>query len=527
MFDSAKPADRPAASPPGNLPARLQFFTLLLFSLFLCCGCSAEVSREPATSQETPEHAPYYLDLPALSPEILLTVVANPINFETEPVSLPGDLFSEVIYIRGLADSKVEELINSSLDEAYDIIIQSGLPPYRGIYRAVPDGAQLAVQNLYAYPTFNYNNILSVYVSSDLTYELPIYQEGSPETESHNDFPPLIFIGRANCLNFDLRSGRQILLPELFADPSTAMAYINDLVADKLAGKHAADEQVFDLMPFDTPLLAGPFKGLPDTQKYYLTNGGISIVIDYLNPEFDHNFYPAQIYLPFSLFDGHLAIEERFRSEKNALYMDTESLEIEFVHRQEPDLSQMIFFEEAGSAGNILTYLYYSYPNSLPKSLELKISELRREAEATLERLKNYQPESMDEIASCDVSISVNLLGPYYILRYSLFAHGIETAETILFLECYSKDGQLLKLADCFKPGFNYREALYSAYLEQSAWLGATTLSIDEVFRDLTFTLGSTELEFTLSGDDNYNMYYIPYRNLGFENLTIFDFNQL
>ncbi|MDZ4131650.1 MAG: hypothetical protein U1E11_00785 [Dethiobacteria bacterium] len=508
-----------------GLPTRLGFSALLLIALIFICGCSADESIEPAVPQETLEEAPYYLDLPTLNPANLFTLTTNPIEFETDPVSLPGDLWSEVSYIRGLTDKEVEGLINKTLDETYEKIIHSGLPPYRGIYRAIPDGAPLLTQSIYAYATFNFNNLISVYVSSDLSYELPALEEENYETENYDYYPPLIYIGQAECLNFDLRSGRQILLPELFADPTTAMALINDAVAKKIAVKHAGDDPGLDMISFDTPLLTGPFKGLPDTQKFNLTSGGINIVIDYLNPEFDCNFYPTQIFLPFSLFDKNLAIEERFMADKNSLYMDTESMEIQFILRDEPDPAQMIWFEEAGISGVVNTYQYYFYPKTLPQTIELRISELRRETEASLESLKDFKPESMNEDSFFDVSINVNRLGPYYTLRYNIYNQSIDIAESMLIMECYAADGRLLELEDCFKPDFNYREALYSAYLEQFSWLGGSALSLEEMFSDLTFALGPTDLEFTVPDAGNYYLYFVPYRDLRFDNLTIFDFN--
>lgn len=505
------------------LPTKLGFSAMLLIALIFFCGCSAEEPLEPAVPQEALEEAPYYLDLPTLNPENLLTLTTNPIEFETEPVSLPGDLWSEVLYIRGLNDEKVEGLINKTLDQTYEKIIHSGLPPYRGIYQAIPEGAPLLTQSIYAYTTFNFNNIISVYVSGDLSYELPALEEESYDNENYDYYPPLIYIGQAECLNFDLRSGRQILLPELFADPTAAMALINDAVANKIALKHAGDEPGPDMISFDTPLLTGPFKGLPDTQKFNLTSGGINIVIDYLNPEFDCNFYPTQIFLPFSLFDEGLAIEERFMADKNSLYMDTESMEIQFIFREEPDLAQMVWFEEAGTSGVVNTYQQYYYPKILPQTIELRISELRRETEASLESLKDFKPESMNEDAFFDVSISVNRLGPYYALRHNIYSQSINTVASILIMECYSADGRLLELEEIFKPDFSYQEALYSAYLEQSAWLGGSALSLEEMFSDLTFALGPTDLEFAVPDAGNYYLYYIPYRDLGFENLTVFD----
>jgi hypothetical protein len=500
------------------------FPALLLAALIVLSGCSAEESLEPASPQE-PAEQPYYLELPTLSnPAPLLTLVTNPISVELEPIDLPGDLWSEVVYIRGLADKSTEKIINAALKETYDYLTGAGLPPYRGIYQAVPAGTPMTTQSIYAYSTFNYNNILSVYVSGDQSYEMAALEEEISADENYGYEPPIVYIGRAECLNFDLRSGRQILLPELFADPSVAMTYINDAVANKLLGKHATDEPGFDMMTFDSLLLTGPFKGLPDTQKYFLTSDGIAIVLDYLNPEFDHAFYPSQIHLPFSIFEGHLALEQRFQADSSDLYVDTGIMEIHFVQRNEHDPAKITWFEEAGTSGAVHIFRSYYYPNNLPERISLRISELRREAEADIESLKDYQPESTDDSLFFDVSITVNRLGPYYILRYHQYSQGIDTkAESFLILESYSEDGRIIELEDCFKPGYNYREALYSAYLEQAAWLGGTTQSQEEMFRDLTFAVGVTDLEFTVSDAGNSYMYFIPYRELGYENLALFD----
>lgn len=514
----------------GSIKAGSGFLILLLGVFLLAAllslsGCTVEEQADPAAPPAAKGSHLYYMDLPTLGPAVLKILVANPLSIESEPVSLPGQSWNEVIFIGGLVDSQVEVVINGALEQAYEKLQEPLLPPYRGIYRAVPDGSELTAQSLHSYAAFNYNNILSVHVSSDLTYELPVSDEENYESGSYDYFSPIIIVGQLECLNFDLRSGRQIMLPELFADPSAAMDLINDAVAKILAGKNADDEFGFDMTPYDIPRPTGPFKGLAADQKFYLSNWGIYLVIDYLNPEFDQRFYPSQIYLPFSLFDGSMVIEKRFEAERKAIYLDSESMEMEFVQREYHDLDSaaMVRFEETDYIGAVQTYLFYHYPANLPGALELRVREMRSEAEANIARLKDDYPEGVGENLFLDLSISVNRMGPYYILRYHGYSWGFDGAGSYLIMECYSEDGRLLELADCFKPGFNYREALYGAYIEQSGWLGDNILSLEELFETLTFAFGPTELEFTVNAAGEYYFYYIPYRDIGFENLTIFD----
>ncbi len=519
---------------------RQTYCTLLLINLaILGClfiyGCLPGQAPEKTSQAPEWQHPPsgnleaihsYLADLPVLEPSIMTVLTTNPVTVKTESIHYWPALSKEAILIGGLIDQGVEDTINNRLAETYTRLEEGTIPPYRGIYQLIPRGTPVAQVEIFAHPTFNFEQILSVTVNGNLMYDLAAEERQDDAADAGQGSDPYLLepvsAGVIECLNFDLKSGREILLPELFADPQSAMKLINDAVADILVNESYDPEGYY----YSAPIPASPFKGLEVNQKYYLTEFGIYLVIDYLNPGFDVIYYPAQIYLPFTLFDGKLALDERFAADASMLYTEPGRTGYQLVYRDARPGSNPVSYTEIEQSGDIEIYINTHHPDRLPDSIMERIIEAKEEVNNVVAGIKTHPPaaDSSGEVNRYyEYTLVVNCKGPYYTLRESIFSHGLEPDFFQIYYQAYTEEGIPLKLEDCFKAGYDYQKEIYSAYLEQHAVLGPEPpVSIEQLFEQISFNLESTGLEFILSGQQVYNTYFIHYQEFGFENLAIF-----
>jgi hypothetical protein len=445
------------------------------------------------------------------NPQILKTIVRNPLEILTENVEIQGVSWKNTIQIRGLKDVQVQDKINSRLRDFYTALEKSDVPPYRGIYQRVPPGSQPTNLSLHASAAYNFENLLSVYIFADKNYAFGERVE---------------YIGRVEALNFDLRTGEEITLPELFAKPSDAMTLVNDQVLSLLLSQRADEDPDLGMGLWGTPKLASPFKGLSANQKFYLSEAGIMLIFDHNTPAFDITLYPGQLLLPYRLFSGEIAIRERFSNGpalSQNLYVSTEAPDRQFVVNYEMDARLIAVKNESGESGRIRTYLNYRYPKDLPAPLLTMVEQLIKNSVDKMKNLsKTHQTDPAQE-PYCETMINVNQTGPFYTLRHTVYAYGIKDLTQSFELSTFSSDGKKMALADCFLPNFNYQQAIYSAYERQAKEYGFRTESRDQLFKNLSFALGQSGLEFYFPSATDNNYFFIAYSDLGSQNLTIFD----
>jgi hypothetical protein len=452
----------------------------------------------------------------------MVTLTANPIEINTTTVEDPGILWQNTVLIKGLKDPEVEEAVNAKLQSMYDTLKSADIPAYRGIYQRVPLGTTPISNNLNAYPSFNYHHILSVFISSDKTYDIsdpdPAAVPGDVKSGMEMEY-----VGRYESVNIDLRTGKEILLPELFADPASAMNLLNDAVSISLSSQLADEEPTYETARWGIPRLTTPFKGLNANQQFYLSDVGIHLIIDQHNPEFEIGFYTAQIFLPYSLFKGQLAIEDRFSGDASALYVNPEPLVIQFVRNDMFNNPGIISSEETGTIGKVRTYQRYRYPDNLPAPILERVDSARKEMEIKTTGFKDIVPTSNQNEPFYETSVDVSEIGSYYTFRQSEYPYGLDPLTPTFALKSYTMEGAVIKLEDCFIPGFDYQSAIYTAFEKQTVEMGIKAIDKDQLLDRMTFGLGTAEFEFSFPNQPDFGYFSISYKDLGCENLTVFE----
>ncbi len=131
-------------------------------------------------------------------------------------------------YIYGLKDMDVEDKINQAIIDTYDELRASDVPPYRGIRSYLgpePEPEEMEWYNCGTYSMecnsyANFNNILSVGVFKSSTYKAP---DGDDN---------LTYVSDMRTLNFDLNTGEQIALEDLFCDDVDGLAILSDYIGE-------------------------------------------------------------------------------------------------------------------------------------------------------------------------------------------------------------------------------------------------------------------------------------------------------
>ena len=158
--------------------------------LIILSGCGQE---SPATPEPEPAKA-------ILSPVTIPYLVRNPIEADYTEKS-EERLTERTFTISGLRDQELQNSVNGQLSELYQRLSRGELPPYRGIRQVVPETATPSSASLDASLSFNYNNVISVMVYSNLNLE----EQGKNP----------IYIGQMETMNIDLNTGKEVLLKDL------------------------------------------------------------------------------------------------------------------------------------------------------------------------------------------------------------------------------------------------------------------------------------------------------------------------
>ena len=548
--------------------ARL-LFTILIAASLLVSGCSklsnkletprenqAVSTPEPQTpdtasnNDSNPLEPAPQSDLASLitilNPSKLETLSENPITFVLSQQDVPGVLWQNTFTIEGLKDQSLQDAINQDLTRLYTALDEAGLPPYRGIYQRIPPGTQPVTSNLNATSAFNFENLLSVAVYTDQSYTMGDRSE---------------YVSRMETRNYDLHNGNNIPLPALFANPEAAMNRINDEVATMLSSQHSDEEPGFENGLYWFPRLTASFKGLEANQKYYLQPSGIVLIFDHQTPAFDTGFYPAQITLPFHLFEGELAIKERFADGPSSnLYLKSGARNQQFVQSDTFLTQQITAGEETVENNAVRAYLHFRYPNELPPAIQALAEMTLAESRNFLQTLTPNKKLSPGEEPFAEIALDITDIGPFYTLRHSVYTNcmsdgvdrhsrrpansdvsdGVRPAnsgEVIFsirgdlpldlttnpsFFASYEADGRRVTLESCFAPGVDYKALLTNAYNKQATQYGYPAIQEDQI-ANVNFSIGHTGLECYFPDLGNYSYMGIEYKDLGSENLTIFD----
>ncbi len=472
---------------------KLISIVLIFIILISCCACGDfDIIPKPGKEERS------------------LVMRQNNLEIETVDYELNTDGWVNKQYfkISGLKDETIQNAINKEIEDAFFKACNwEDYPKYRGIKAELKnwEGISPYSENVSVSQRCNVGNVLSVLVDSQLNYEKP----NNPDYGSD-----WLYIADYECLNYDLNTGKQLKITDVFADGIDGLDYINNLIYDKLNNTNSDEEEYFWSDGWDSFKIVGEFPGITEDQKFYISDYGdtLYIVLDDKTPWVMLNGYNP-IYFAVDIAKVS-ALGNKFI--KDNIYTD-ESINYTLLNNSYDGLtlSYIDQVEEYNYRGiNNLSYSQnLSYYEGMPDYIIEAEKQFAKDCQPQIDEfIENYaMPNKDNEFFNGWITVTSNIMryGNYTTVSINLYLDASQfTGEyesiyngnenkTLLF-----KDGieEPLKLEDLFVPGYDYK----------------TELGIDdsysiEIFTDMLFAIKSGEF---LS---------FPYKEIGCENMTIFE----
>lgn len=437
------------------------------------------------------------------------------VEMENFSGNAPASYLYTKLEISGLSDSSVQSRINSAISDKYIEIVETELPPYRGIYSAVDLSANKESEIVSMNVTGSFNNILSVMIICSVT------RSGMSYIDVHT-------------MNFDLNTGEEISLSQLFPDEDSR-AVLNSAVGEKLdaLGHRYGGGNIHD--GSKEYLMLSAFKGINDNQKFYLSDRGIHLVFDYTNQEF---------YLPaFEPYEVRIGFDEAaeavdmhaFEAGEGSLFTDTDERYL-LVYGDEDRESSGKTAPEGSS--NLHFSMHCTYPAGLPETVKAKADELDVFDDAFAASIKSEAASAPAYQYGLANDVSVNHIGKYYNVVHSVSYYRANFWREEVESFVYDMEGKELTIADLFKDGADYEAVIKNSIEEMLAKdfpdgsYGG--YSLDEIYSGISFALDAygmqiktQPIKFTMESDgteyESSASIFIPYEKFGCDQMTIFN----
>jgi len=440
------------------------------------------------------------------SPVDVTYVTKNPIDILEIDESLNENERLNYFQISGIKDKEIENKINAQIKELYDNMVkyieEDILPPYRGIENAFKD-MKREYYRLDIEPMFNHNNILSIcadlFVRFDKT-NANVYRNYKSNYYGYDGSEPINSYSIYETLNFDLNTGNTFLLEDVFTNDADGLSIVNKAIINSIEMKRLDNDFIYDFYgesPFE---LVKRYEGISSGQKFYIDDLGIQVVIDYNNPEFNVGFRPAVVNIPFFSTDLNIAILKRFYNKDKAIY-ENKPTEMELLN--EP-YSNIIAY---GGSFEINGKYYYENIKK-HKSIGTKFDYL---IQSMRENFKNKDNPSEYNY----LYINAYRVGSYVFINY----YDNENINLV-----FKITGEPIELRDIFVEGFDYLSLIkmgFEKYISEDN--ENKEVDIEELKDKLSFTLDSGSIYFNAETDYIYYHYGIPFEEIGYENLRIFE----
>jgi hypothetical protein len=488
---------------------------------------------------------------PVKAPVDILYTVQNPLEIHPETITqeTDGEEGTErnyvVISISGLKDKEVEKKVNDRIRQAYEDIKAQGLPPFRGIKAAIPENALLAGDSIYCYAAANFNNILSVCISRDSSYALP-NNSGDYLKHPGGYYLNTEYVYVLEGLTFDLNTGNEITLADVFADNVDYLALLNDAVVKELNASSAQDEGYFTR--WYGLKLAAPFKGLLPEQKFFLDSSGLNLIFDYATPEFySPDFSIRTIHIPYGDLDGSVAVTERFY-EKGENIFTSEDAPIKTL-MQSGYYSSVPIQKEEYRDGRVSVFCYTLVSPSFPDGLMERVMEMSSVSQGKIDEMNRALAAESTHWNEEDVNgyfeqrVNASTVGHYATITKHISGATREAGFFSMEYLTYGRNtGKELTLADMFISGFDYLALVRKAFEKTIVDYGGLyrdgrKMSAEEsverlneiLAENLDFCPNSDSISI-VAGEAEFTGGYreplhinLTFEEIGYENLTLFE----
>lgn len=395
---------------------------------------------------------------------------------------------------KDIADSVVQEM--GSLEAA--VISENG-GKATGI-RSKETGAHIA---------YSCNNVIFIEYYAILEFAV-----NPEETESRQ---------KLAATGYDLNTGSKLQLKDLFKKGSGYEKLINDFISLYIIGNNFDDP--------DSGYMSKPFQGIREGQSFSFGIGGLKIIMDEKNDEFQDPGYPIAITIPLSMIGEELAVFDRYYDGKTNIF-EEKGIKKLLPNRSEFKTSSLlqesretysIYVEEGEFTGVEDNKVKAMLDNLAAFSLDVDAFRKKAEAQAALNPGKYFGS------IGHTVSTAMNAGGYTSVtIRDSYYENG-KGQETTKYINYDFNSNKVMKLADIFSAGYGYRTAIaeilndpdngYLSNYSEQAKIKVDSISGDNFSFDENGVLICLNLQ---KDDGTYDSYWVSYEKIGWDNLAMY-----
>lgn len=479
---------------------------ILCFFIFLSTACQPDIQEPqdlPASPSQsnipkTPHESPFKQ---VHSPVHFVYMIENPLVTDTVTKDLKDGFGETYAQVRGYKDKNLQKSINEKIKTFHDSRKQLTIPPYRGIKRVITEEYELKEHYINTYPTFNFNNLLSLASNSSL-----VYSNGDPSKDIYLDF--------TETLTLDLATGETVHFEDLFVNDANYEKIINDYIKIFLEQEFSYEEY---REWFGSVELVAPFKGISENPKFFLSYNTLVLLLDSQTPEFNTQYNTQYLNIPYLELKDILAIEERFSADVDNLYLDENTPNITMISSYDKYVTGKSYQE---NKNGVDYYINYRYAPAIPQSIVDDFITHLDPNETPPDYVRTVYKEGSISFTGeyISASIAMNYSGPneQFVFRN--------------FFSVYSPEGEVLTIEKVFKPDFDYKPVIMSL-LEDSISYEQKKFdpNVDELYESLTFRISGDGLYFTTKPvkssekEESPIQFGLPFKEIGLDHLIFFD----
>jgi hypothetical protein len=485
---------------------------------------------------------------------VTLDAVADPANRQDERVTVERAWAR----VSGLADGAAEQMVNDRLREKYLEIVESGLPPYRGVKARIPEGAVMFRDQMHCEVSANFNNVLSVCYVRNRNYALPD-ENGRTWDDENGFYLQTQSVSECFPMTFDLAAGEELSLADMFTGGGD-LKLLDGVLLAKLRAVGDDSDYSQMLLRYPVPVsLAGEYEPISAGQKFYISHdAALHLVIDYETPQFNiEGLYYCVFPLQEESLSSRMTLFSRFplpEAEQAALYTAAPPFERALLP---------MVADDPASCGSLPPYRREIYEGvhvdveanvscEIPEGIEAQVAETLAPNPAELEILREIR--AAGGTGECGGGIVVNMMryGRFLTAMRSFYAQasadGLELHRQSIETRNWDADSLAeITLSDIFAEGFDFKGLLREALEEElerigglygdGAPLGGASADAEKERLAEGMAANGASIEgtsmsfFTPPAQTAYSggnrtiaiTVTIPYKDIGYENLRLFD----
>lgn len=405
--------------------------------------------------------------------------------------------------ISGLINKETENKVNDSIKNTMELYAKE----LENYIKSNSNAEQTTFEFIASNASINYscNNVIFI------EYYNYIYYNSGPDKKS---------IETIKSDGFDLNTGNKIRLKDLFKNNSEFEKIINDKIYMEIIKNNYDDP--------DSAYMNKPFQGIRENQSFNFDTNNLKIILDEKNDEFNSLGYPNTMIIPLKEIGDELSIFERYFDKDINIFKKDRLLKL-MPNQIEYKISDSVRKYEDYYMVEISRGKFINIDPETRTKLESLIPN-SCDSDGFIKRAEDFNKSNPNKYYGSMIH-NINLMmnsGGY--MSVAIYTH-VEESGLIKSEQKYINydlnENKIMELKDIFVDGYDYKSAIIQAMVKNNLNSNYSTVNVEDAdsLSKHQFGFGEEGIYFNigLPNQDSYGNYvWIPYEDIGFENIAIF-----